>query len=457
MTAARYIRHKRRAIYRRMLAATARCARTACIVVSIALASMVSACGGAPVTSQGLQQAQPHVLPQGWHAITPPSTEPVVSYSFSADTPGLVLACTGIMTVSASGMQFGAGHLWRTQTEGAHWQPLNTPLPLKAGCQASVIAGGHGAAVLYDGESGSAMVSRDAGDTWHIITQLLPNEIMPNRIEAMAGAIYRDGRLYTSLIFNARVSRRFSVSDDDGLTWTPLEQVPPYADDEMPRTTEQFAPDYRAPGAWFRYSLHAKNNFSLPHYVTLDHSADNGRTWSEVSRLEYSQEVLAQSGRPLISSSAYPTRLCVGLTLPVSMPGFRMPLNDLALGSSEDGGVTWRYVRVTHMDKDHLRDANPYVQMDAQGNCYASTSPFNDGQNAAHPANAEIVQWPSGAETQPRVIATLPQQNLMGFTVAAVAGQHRLHILALLQSIDPPVNRTITYGTPQLVWTDVAI
>lgn len=450
MTAARYACYLPSAVWRDVLVAAARRARIIAIAATLALATMLSACGASGASSQVS-------LPTGWHIITPPSRDSVVSYSISTDTPGLMLACTGTTTDSASGTLFGPAHLWRTQTEGAHWELLKTPVPLKTGCQASLIAGGHGAAILSDGESGTAMVSRDAGDTWHIITQLLPNEILPNRVEAMGEAVFRDGRLYTSLILNARVNRLFSVSDDGGLTWTPLEQVPPYAADELPRVTEQFTPDYRAAGAWFRYSLHGKNDFSLPHFVTLDHSSDNGRTWSEVARLEYPLNALAQAGRPLMSRAAYPTRLCVGLTPSVSMPGFRMPLNDLALGSSEDGGVTWRYVRVTRMDKDHLREANPFVQMDEQGNCYASSSPFNDGENAAHPANAEIVQWPTGAQGQPRVIATLPQQDVMGFTVAAVVGQHRLHIVALLQSIEPPVRRTITYGTPQLMWTDVAI
>ena len=450
MTTARYARSLSNAVSRNVLAAATGRARIVGVAATLALAMMLSACGASGASSQAN-------LPEGWHVITPPSSDSVVSYSISTDTPGLVLACTGNTTDSASGTQFGPGHLWRTQTEGAHWELLKTPVALKAGCQVSLIVGGHGAAILYDEESGAAMVNRDAGDIWQVITQLLPNEVMANRVEAMGEAVYRDGRLYTSLIFNAPVGRLFSVSDDGGLTWTPLEQVPSFAGYELPRVTDQFTPDFRAAGAWFRYSLHGQRDFSQPHYVTLDHSTDNGRTWSEVARLAYPQEALAQAGRPLMSSATYPTRLCVGLTLPVAMPSFRMHLNDLALGSSEDGGVSWRYVRVTRIDKDHLREANPFVQMDGLGNCYAASSPFNDGENAAHPANAEIMQWPTGAQSQPRVIATLPQQDVMGFTVATATGQHRLHIVALVQSIDPPIRKTIMYGTPQLMWTDVAM
>jgi hypothetical protein len=179
----------------------------------------------------------------------------------------------------------------------------------------------------------------------------------------MQQAVFRDGRLYTSLIFNGRVAPRFAVSSDDGLTWALVDQVPPYATDEIQAQTNQFAPDYYAAGAWFRFTLRGSRVMSLPHITTLDRSIDDGRTWATVTPLGTpagsAGALLPAYGRPLVTAPEQPEPLCVGRIIWVPVPGLRVPLQDLVLGSSSESGATWRFSRITPISQDDAHQGFP--------------------------------------------------------------------------------------------------
>jgi len=271
----------------------------------------------------------------------------------------------------------------------------------------------------------------------------------------MQQAVYRDGRLYASLIFNEAISRLFSVSDDDGVTWTTLEQAPPPAADEIPVVTEHFAPDYRAPHAWFRYALHGHHNFALPHYTTLDRSTDDGRTWTTLTRLDAGAANLPQYGRPLATSPQQPSRLCVGLNISVNLPGDRFPVSDLLLGASDDAGATWRYTRISHIQEDG-RTGYPEQLMDARGTCYVSVVPYGSGLTGGRSASTDstILRLAPGDGAQPEVVATLARQFTGVVAVFPTSQPNRLELSVGSMPI-PAAGGPIAFYSPSLLVTTV--
>lgn len=409
------------------------------------LALLLAACGQRTQVTKGPVDSSPY---PGWHTIPTPTSEPLATYVSSPTVPGLMLACVGIHLDQPGQAQFGPAHLWRTWDYGAHWQQLNVPAPLRSGCGAIFIRGSKDLVMLFDWQSRALLVSPDVGDTWKPIAPLFADEIAPNRFTSMQATVYRDGHLSTSLIFNARVGRRFASSDDNGRTWMLLDQIPPVAVDEIPIQTDVFAPDYSAPKAWFRTSLHAKKDASLPHFSTLDRSTDDGRTWTAVSAIGVAGTEPPQSGSPLATNPAQPARLCVGLGKWTSIPGFRKPLQDLVMGSSSDGGATWRYEQVTHVSADNPREGSTDGWMDAQGNCYTITSLAYVGRPITT-SESSLVKWPAtpGAEPYIATRVALPGSAYFGVIPGVDPGKQR--ILATLSSGST--------SAPHLYWTDVAI
>ncbi|HEV2458126.1 MAG TPA: sialidase family protein, partial [Ktedonobacterales bacterium] len=376
------------------------------------LASVLAACSQQPRTT-----VAPSPSPvTGWQTITPPWQSAVTGSSFgqyvvSRDIPGLIVACFGQSSGPPYHELSGTARLWRSRDGGAHWQVLAATIPLGSCGALTMITGSSGLLVTPGSDfagsgSGTLLVSPDAGDTWKTVSRYLPHEIAANRFTAMQQAVYRDGRLYASLIFNDVITRLFSVSDDDGVTWTTLEQVPTPAPDEIPVVTEHFAPDYRAPHAWFRYALHGPFNFGLPHYTTLDHSTDDGRTWTTLTRLDAGTADLPQYGRPLVTSPQQPSRLCVGLNVSVYLPGDRFPVSDAVLGASDDAGTTWHYTRISHIQEDG-RIGDPYPLMDAEGNCYTSVVALGGGSAGGQSVSTEstFLRLAPGGGAQPEVVA----------------------------------------------------
>ncbi len=400
----------------------------------------------------------------GWRTITPPwgttSANSLAQYAVSRDVPDLIVACYGASSTPPNQGLSGTAHLWRTRDGGAHWQPLAATLSLDDCGDLTMITGSQGMLVTFTSlaggpnGAGTIRVSPDAGDTWKTVTQFLPNELAANRFTALQQAVYRDGRLYASLILNAFVSRLFSVSDDDGATWTTLDQVPTPAPGDEPVLTEQFTPDYSAPHAWFRYAEHGSLNASLPHDTTLDRSTNDGRTWTPVSRLDAGGAAVPQSERPLATSPQQPSRLCVGLEAQAYLPGVRFPVNDLVLGASDDAGATWHYAPISHIQKDG-RSGAPEPLMDAQGNCYVTLAPW--GTSAAIPSastDSTILRFSPGGDAQPETVATLTGQFAGAVAIVQTSQPGRLNLWAMSTPI-PAGGGEIDYNATNLMVTSI--
>jgi hypothetical protein len=427
----------------------------------------LAACGQQPRTAATSAPSPGSASPVpvgGWRTIAPPwgaaDANSLANYAVSQDVPGLIVACYGVSTTPPGQGLSGTAHLWRTRDGGAQWQAVAATISLDDCGDLTMIAGSDGLLVTFSSlaggpnGAGTIRVSPDAGDTWKTVTRFLPNELGANRFTAMQQAVYRDGRLYASLILNAYVGRLFSVSDDDGATWTTLDQVPTPAPGDEPVLTEQFAPDYRAPHAWFRYAEHGSLNASLPHHTTLDRSTDDGRTWKAISTLDAGAAALPQFGRPLVTSLHQPSRLCVGLEVLVYLPGERFPVTDLVLGASDDAGVTWHYVAISHIQEDG-RSGDPEPLMDVRGNCYVSLAPQDI--SAADPSastDSTILRLSPGGDAQPERVATLTRQFAGAAAVVPTSQPGRLNLWALSAPI-PTGGKPVTYNAMHLMVTTV--
>jgi hypothetical protein len=204
----------------------------------------------------------------------------------------------------------------------------------------------------------------------------------------------------------------------------------------MALLTEEFAPDYSAPHAWFRYTEHGPLNVSLPHYTTLDRSTDDGRTWTAISTLNANGALLPDyTSHPLVTSPAQPSRLCVGLQIPEPHSLVSIPGDDLVLGASDDGGATWQYAPISHRQQDG-RNGDPEPLMDALGNCYVTLTPQGRAGGPVAPTSpnldTSILRLAPGGGAQPAVAATLTQQfgGLVSVFPTSQSDQLNLSVLA---------------------------
>ncbi len=430
--------------------------RILCTVLSCCLVvSVLVACG----QSQSSKAPSPTPSPiAGWHSVAPPwhgvaSDTSLERYVVSRDVSGLIVACNGQSTSPPNQGLSGTAHLWRSRDGGSHWQALATTISLSSCGALTFIAGSSGllvstGSIEAGSGTGTLLVSPDAGDTWKTVSRFFPQEIAANRFTAMQQAVYRDSKLYASLIFNASIERRFSVSNDYGVTWTQIEQVPPHAPNDIAVVTEHFAPDYRTPHAWFRYALHGPLDVSLPHYTTLDRSTDDGRTWTPLTRLETDAAELPQYGRALVTSPQQPSRLCVGLNIQVRIPSEQLPESDLLLGASDDAGATWHYTRISHIQEDG-RSGSPEPLMDARGACYVSVEPSGVVGAGVPSTESTLLRLGPGDRAQPEVIATLKGQVAGVVAVFATSQPNQLQLSVV--SVPIPTGKPINYNMTNLL------
>jgi hypothetical protein len=172
-----------------------------------------------------------------------------------------------------------------------------------------------------------------------------------------ASATYRDGVLYAAMPESIQaVPKDFVRSTGDGATWTRVASAP--------STLERsgwgmyaFAADYSAPQSWYRTLAKAGGA------PMLEHSSDDGRTWSTLGSVSSLRSLYPPTSTTLIlvtlaTTPQRPNALCTAL----DEGGW--------LTVSADGGRTWRDGPPPATVSNVSGYAPTPVQMGSDGTCY---------------------------------------------------------------------------------------
>lgn len=409
----------------------------------LVLWSVIAGCGSAPVGYQP---------PQGWQAIPLPTTQLSAQYAISPDVPGLIVGCIGDKLG-------GPANLWSTSDGGAHWRQF--PFAgLLGGCDLAAPAGGQGTIFLLnilgaDAEQQALKVSHDAGRTWHTVATNFDFEsaanpdgygILQQLFDLISAGVYRGGRLYTisqldTTDANFSTVPAFSVSDDDGRTWTKLESGtdPLVAQHYM---ALGIAPDYRSPDAWFR--LLGPDVRGQPAPATLEHSNDDGRTWTVIGPVGPGGTFGMAGMVTLATTPAQPSRLCAGIVAVVAeqntsaqaAPPFTpaaafgppyTPPRYIALAGSDDGGLTWNSASI--VQQSHTDNLVSGVFVNSAGTCFLAENYTDFGDS--DPDVASIWQLAPGASAQPERLWQVQHQMFTAFVMNTGGGQQHPRFVAL--------------------------
>jgi hypothetical protein len=443
--------------------------RLRCVVLLL-LWSVMAGCGSAPVGYQP---------PKGWQAIPLPTTQLSAQYAISPDVPGLIVGCVGDRLG-------GPANLWSTSDGGAHWR--QSPFDgLLGGCDLAAPVGGQGAIFVLNilganAEQRTLKVSRDAGQTWQTVatsadfqSAAIPDGdwILQDLFGLVSSGVYRDGRLYTGSWLDVTdmdffAVPAFSVSDDDGRTWTRLESGtdPLAARDYMPLG---IAPDYRSPDAWFR--MLGPNEQGQPAPAMLEHSSDGGHTWTVIGFVGPAGTFGAAGMATLATTPTQPSRLCAGIVTEVAeqntsaqtAPPFApaatfgpppTPPQDIALAGSDDGGLTWS--SATIVQQSHTDYPASGVFVNSSGTCFLAENytVFGDSD----PDVARIWQLAPGAGAQPELFRQVQHQMFMAFVVNSGSSQQHPRFVAITATYHQhttPDGYAISATEPsRLIWTD---
>jgi hypothetical protein len=306
---------------------------------------VVSGAAALYLANPGLFQNKAPAAPAGWHIATPPGQATSYSYAVSLDASGLILACGVSLSTSLTSFGRWNTQLWRTSDGGAHWRALQAPF-LKGDneCEITAISGSETTFFAYGQRIASSAattiwVTHDTGETWTPAFTAQANYPYDKSMRELSASVLRDGVLYG--LHGDYAHEVFSSSIDDGATWTPV-----------PRTSASKAPDgviesliadYAQPHAW--YAL--VNPETGP--VTLEHSADDGKTWTVVTQFP---EGLGAVPTDLATASLQPNEICAYNYLDDSSAPGALIVGDTTMYSSIDGGKTWRQAQLPVRDGD---------------------------------------------------------------------------------------------------------
>jgi hypothetical protein len=298
------------------------------------------------------------LAPPQWHNVTPHGTLVLHEFAFSTDDPGLAIACASLFTLAwPEPWAIGHTRYWRSTDGGAHWQMFEPPFASQQNCDLAVPAGGNGtvlAVVSASDNSASAAlwVSHDEGSTWHQVVTAPTGDPAGNLAGDIHFLVYRNGLMYGSMdVGSATGGGVFAVSTNDGATWTALESNPDRLE-QQGWQVESIVPDYHAVGCWYRILSLAG---SAP---LLEHSQDNGATWSVVGPIGNSP----LAGLALAASPALPGQLCAGLISPQT--------SRVILLASADGGQSWRAGTMPTALQSAQGETSLNIAMGATGDCY---------------------------------------------------------------------------------------
>jgi hypothetical protein len=321
------------------------------------------------------------LAPPGWHNITIHGPYNVVgNYVVSSDVPGLIFAYGDSLSPGWFGKGTFHNYHWRTFDGGAHWTTLSGPCAFPEKdymdtCQLAAPTGGKGtffAGVEHNSYlvPADVWVSHDAGTSWRHVTTYSATSSEKDYFEALTNGVYRDGRLFIlrapsdDYKHGPLVS---SVSADDGASWTATEAAPSSLERQGWHAIA-FAADYSAPHAWYRVLERVLGTNTVP--PMLEHSTDDGRSWSTIGSFGGSG---ADLGISLGTNPGQPSRLCIYLSDDV---------DHLAVLSSADGGHS--FVTAAPLAQRHPVSgfAPAPIRMGSHGDCYLATSLGSDFRTA---------------------------------------------------------------------------
>lgn len=304
------------------------------------------------------------VAPSGWHNASLLGQHINLDYAFSSTVPGLILAHDNPVPPERR-------HYWRTRDGGVHWQTLATgPCGNEETCPIIAPLGGGStffAAVRYFSlkRPGDVWVTHDAGASWRQVTTFRQDSNDFDYFGALHSAIIRDGHLYMMYAPDDNYidpgHTMLSVSDDDGASWRATAATHS-ALERAGWPVVSMAADYQAPHAWYRALIRAVDDAGAT--PMLEHSTDDGRTWTAVGPFGSTQ---ANFGVSLATNPAWPQRLCA-----------YADTGQVSVLSSTSGGHTFQAARPAgSVRADVDRYAEGPVRMGNHGDCYLALAEFH--------------------------------------------------------------------------------
>ncbi|HEX9057374.1 MAG TPA: sialidase family protein [Ktedonobacterales bacterium] len=299
-----------------------------------------------------------NLAPPTWHNATPHGTLVLSDFAASMDDPGLALACASLFTLAwPEPWALGSMRYWRSVDGGSHWQLVEPPFGGQQDCDLALPLGGNGTVLAavsssYESAPATLWVSHDAGSTWRQVATAPAGDAAESLHTGIHFVVYRNGLMYGSTEFGSSAGGgAFAVSGNDGATWTALERSP----DRLEQQGWQVAmvvPDYRSTGWWYR-GLSLTGSIPL-----LEHSQDNGATWSVVGPIGTSP----LAGLALATMLLLPGHLCAGVISPQT--------SQITLLASADGGRTWRKGTIPNALQRAQGETSLTIGMGATGDCY---------------------------------------------------------------------------------------
>jgi photosystem II stability/assembly factor-like uncharacterized protein len=351
--------------------------------------------------------------------------------------------------------RFGRSNLqmWRSDDGGAHWRSLQAPfLTGNDRCAVTDIPGSKTTYFAYGRNLSKSLqtpiwVTHDAGDTWMQAFVAQDSPEVSDIMATFASSFMRDGVLYA--MHGDFLHPIFSSSADDGATWTP---VTPESGAVAPKNrVMRVVPDYAQPHAW--YELVSPETGP----VSLEHSADDGKTWTVVS--QFSQGVGA-APTELATAGLQPNQICGYTYLYDSSATGALIVGDTTMYSSADGGKTWRQAQLPVRDGD----VSGMVRAGPDG-CYLAFEENVKGGVFGSTYNVSIWRLAPDMLTPERV-AYLKDYSLgysrdsgVSYVAAANGMEARLVVAATRQPrslLDFFGGNARNLTTPQLLWTPAA-
>jgi hypothetical protein len=293
------------------------------------------------LSNPALTQNKAPAAPSGWHIATPPGQATSYSYAVSVDTPGLILACGVSLSTSVTSFGKWNTQLWRTDDGGAHWRALQAPF-LKGNndCGITAITGGQNVFFAYgrriaSGASTTIWVTHDSGETWTQAFTAQADYSYYKSMRELSASVLRDGVLYG--LHGEYAHEVFSSSIDDGATWTPIARAS--ASNVPDSEIESLIADYAQPHAWY----------ALVGPFTLEHSADDGKTWTVVTQFPVG---VGTAPTDLATTSLQPNEICAYNYLYDDSATGALLAGDTTMYSSVDGGKIWRQAQLPVRDGD---------------------------------------------------------------------------------------------------------